>query len=177
MIITQPTLHHIQTMHQILRPEVERGVILDRSIEVMANMVRSYHIAFEELEILESSKTKSQQLVLEDKPLNALKEPVLLGFCALHIHSTALAEIRSLIVIPKAQRLGIATALIKDCEREGQILGIKEILVLTYKRALFEKLEFVEVSKEKIPNQKIWADCILCKHFPQCDEIALIKKI
>ena len=67
--------------------------------------------------------------------------------------------------------------LIQDCQKEGRMLNVKEILVLTYKRALFEKLGFVEISKDKIPNQKIWADCILCKHFPLCEEIALIKTI
>ncbi|WP_299549978.1 GNAT family N-acetyltransferase [uncultured Helicobacter sp.] len=174
MIITQPVLNDIPTMREIVRPEVERGVILERSAEVMANMIRSYRVAWEEQEILDSNPSK---LFLENKSLSALKNPVMLGFCALHLHSITLAEIRSLIVIPKAQRLGVATAMILDCQKEGKELGIKEILVLTYKRALFEKLDFIEISKDKIPNQKIWADCILCKHFPLCEEIALIKQI
>lgn len=82
-----------------------------------------------------------------------------------------------MIVAPSAQKLGVGSALILDCENEGKMLGIKEVLVLTYQRVLFEKLGFEEISKENIPNQKIWADCILCKHFPLCEEIALIKKI
>ncbi|MCI5633108.1 GNAT family N-acetyltransferase [Helicobacter sp.] len=172
MIITQPTLNNIPAMREILNPEVERGVILERSVEVMANMIRSYHIAWEE-----ASKLTGAKLSLEDKPLSALENPIMLGFCALHIHSIDLAEIRSLIVTPRAQRLGVATMLIQDCQKEGRMLNVKEILVLTYKRTLFEKLGFVEISKDKIPNQKIWADCILCKHFPLCEEIALIKTI
>ncbi len=173
MIITQPTLQNIPQMCEILKPEVERGVILERPLDIMANLIRSYHIAWEEEEALNSQ----QKLTLENKSLEDLKNPIMLGFCALHIHALDLAEIRSLIVVPFAQRRGVASALIKDCLREGKILGISEVLVLTYKRVLFEKLGFSEISKEKIPNQKIWADCILCKHFPLCDEIALIKKI
>ncbi|TLD84510.1 GNAT family N-acetyltransferase [Helicobacter sp. MIT 11-5569] len=176
MIITRPVLSDIETMREIVRPEVERGIILERSIDVMANMIRSYRIAWEEKSLLESTP-KPKKLTLENKPLSALKNPVMLGFCALHLHSITLAEIRSLIVAPFAQRLGVASALITDCQREGKMLGVKEILVLTYKRALFEKLNFIEISKDKIPNQKIWADCILCKHFPLCEEIALIKEI
>ena len=34
MIITQPTLNDIPAMREILSPEVERGVILERSVEV-----------------------------------------------------------------------------------------------------------------------------------------------
>ena len=174
MIITQPLLKDIPRMREIVHPEVEKGVILERSVDVMANMIRSYRVAWEEQEILNS---KPSQLALENKPLGALKNPVMLGFCALHLHSIALAEIRSLIVVPFARHLGVATALIADCQKEGERLGVTEILVLTYKRVLFEKLDFIEISKDKIPNQKIWADCILCKHFPLCEEIALIKKI
>ncbi|MCI5968508.1 GNAT family N-acetyltransferase [Helicobacter sp.] len=180
MIIAQPKLNDIPIMREIVRPEVEKGVILERSVDVMANMIRSYRVAWEEQEVLEKKEfldSNFGKLILENKPLSALNNPVMLGFCALHLHSTTLAEIRSLIVAPFAQRLGIATALIKDCQKEAKLLGVKEILVLTYKRTLFEKLNFIEISKDKIPNQKIWADCILCKHFPLCEEIALIKEI
>ncbi len=173
MIITQPTLKDIPFMRELLAPEVERGIILERPIEVMANMIRSYHIAWEEEEILQTQ----QKLHLSPNNLEELKRPKMLGFCALHIHSQTLAEIRSLVVAPFMQRKGIATALILDCIKEGVKLNISEILVLTYKKVLFEKLGFIEIPKEKIPNQKIWADCILCKHFPLCDEVALIKHI
>ena len=37
----------------------------------------------------------------------------------------------------------------------------------------FEKLGFNEIDKETIPEHKIWADCVKCKHFPVCNEIAL----
>ena len=143
----------------------------------MANMIRSYRVAWEEESVLKDTKMLKDKLKLEFRNLNTLENPIMLGFCALHIHSLELAEIRSLVVAPSVQRLGVGSALILDCECEGKTLGIKEILVLTYKRVLFEKLGFYEISKENIPNQKIWADCILCKHFPLCEEIALIKKI
>ncbi|CAM2852315.1 GNAT family N-acetyltransferase [Helicobacter burdigaliensis] len=173
MIIIQPTLDLIPKMQELLKPEIEKGVILERTSEVMANMIRSYHVAFESQEVLE----QNSPLLLEKKSLDTLKNPIMLGFCALHIHSNTLAEIRSLIVSPNYQRKGVAKNLIQDCIYEASILKIQEVLVLTYKRELFSKLGFVEISKEKIPNQKIWADCILCKHFPVCDEVALIKKI
>ena len=172
MIITKAKLKNIQAMREILQPEVDRGVILERSCDVMANMIRSYRILWEEKE-----KISAQKYTLEDKKIEDLQNPVMLGFCALHIHSITLCEVRSLIVAPSFQRKGCASALIVDCLKEAKELDLSEILVLTYKRELFEKLGFKEISKDKIPNQKIWADCIMCKHFPLCDEIALIKKI
>ena len=96
MIITRPTLKNIPQMREILKPEIERGVILERPLDIMANMIRSYHIAWEEEEILSSQ----QKLNLENKKLEDLKKPIILGFCALHIHSLELAEIRSHIVVP-----------------------------------------------------------------------------
>ena len=33
---------------------------------------------------------------------------------------------------------------------------------------------FREIAKEDIPEQKIWADCIRCKLFPICNEIAMV---
>lgn len=150
MNIHKPTLHHVEAMRNLLRPEVERGVILDRSSDEIANAIRSYNVAWEGEEMI--------------------------GFCALHIHSPTLAEVRSLFVKASHRGQGIATAIIEESLREARVLGVREVLVLTYQRALFERLGFSEVSKEAIPNQKIWADCIKCKHFPICEEIALIKR-
>ncbi|MDR2635797.1 MAG: GNAT family N-acetyltransferase, partial [Campylobacteraceae bacterium] len=60
---------------------------------------------------------------------------------------------------------------------EGRALGLKQIFTLTYEKKFFEKLSFKEIPKESLPLSKIWADCIKCKHFPICDEIALIINI
>ena len=35
----------------------------------------------------------------------------------------------------------------------------------------------VEIQKELLPEHKIWADCIKCKHFPICNEVSLIKNL
>jgi amino-acid N-acetyltransferase len=48
---------------------------------------------------------------------------------------------------------------------------------LTYQQRFFERLGFEEIPKESIPEHKIWADCIKCKHFPVCNEVSLIKTL
>jgi amino-acid N-acetyltransferase len=48
--------------------------------------------------------------------------------------------------------------------------------VLTYQTRFFEKLGFRQVDKATLPH-KIWADCIKCVKFPECDENALVLEL
>ncbi len=138
-------------MQQLVASEVESGVILARSDDEIATNIRSYIIAMD-------------------------KEK-LVGFCALHIHSPKLAEIRSMIVDALYRGHHIGSTLVDQACEEGRILGLDEILVLTYQKRFFENLGFLEIPKESIPEHKIWADCIKCKHFPICNEVSLIKML
>jgi len=138
-------------MQALVEEEVNRGVILRRSDDEVATNIRSYTLVFNKSELI--------------------------GYAALHIHSPQLAEIRSLIVDERVRGLGAGKKLVEYCIEEAKDLGIKEILVLTYIAEFFKKLGFHEIAKEKIPDHKIWADCIKCIHFPICNEISLIYKV
>jgi len=145
------TLLDIPAMLTLVEPEVQTGVILKRDSDDTATNIRSYQLAF-----------------LEER---------LVGFCALHIHTTTLAEVRSLVVDNTVRGEGVGSTLIKNALEEAKILGLKEVLSLTYKQAFFERLDFKEIPKESLPEHKIWADCINCKHFPICNEVSLIHSI
>jgi len=145
------TLKDIGSMQELVRPEVDSGVILMRSDNEIATNIRSYHLACSEQGVI--------------------------GFLALHIHTPELSEIRSLIVEDAFRGLGIGKALILNALEEAGDLGLKELLSLTYHQRFFEKLGFIEIPKESLPEHKIWADCIKCKHFPVCNEVSLIKKL
>jgi amino-acid N-acetyltransferase len=149
--LTKANLSDIESMQKLVIPEVEAGVILARSSDEIATNIRSYILAREDGEIV--------------------------GFCALHIHTPTLAEIRSLIVKESKRGMGIGQNLIDKAMQEAKILGLKKVLTLTYKQSFFEKLGFIEIPKESIPEHKIWADCIKCKHFPICNEVSLIKTL
>ena len=149
--LTKANLSDIPNMQNLVIPEVEAGVILARSSDEIATNIRSYIIARQDNEIV--------------------------GFCALHIHTPELAEIRSLIVKESKRGMGIGQSLIDKAMQEAKILGLKKVLTLTYKQSFFEKLGFVEIPKESIPEHKIWADCIKCKYFPICNEVSLIKTL
>ncbi len=144
-------LSDISKMQELIRPEVESGIILDRSDDEIATNIRSYTLVF-----------------LDGK---------FVGFTALHIHTFSLAEIRSLIVKDGFRGKKIGEKLINKVLDEAKSLGVQRVLSLTYKHSFFERLGFVEIPKESLPEHKIWADCIKCKHFPICNEVSLIKNL
>jgi amino-acid N-acetyltransferase len=53
-------------------------------------------------------------------------------------------------------------------------MGIRKVFVLTNREKLFERAGFQVMDKGLLPH-KIWADCVRCTKFPECDEIAMVK--
>lgn len=98
----------------------------------------------------------------------------ILGCGALEIVWEDLAEIRSVAVLSKAQGAGIGTRLIEALLEDARTMGVKQVFVLTYRPNLFKRLGFEEKEKSELPH-KIWADCIRCTKFPECDEIAMAR--
>ncbi len=99
---------------------------------------------------------------------------LLAGTCALHICWEDLAEIRSLVVSEEYQGQGVGVALVKACLEEALNLGLPKVFVLTNAPDFFQRLGFELIEKAALP-QKVWADCVKCPKFPDCDEVALIK--
>ena len=145
------SLSDIVSMQELVLPEVESGVILERSSDEIATNIRSYILAYFNNELA--------------------------GFCALHIHTASLAEIRSLIVKDDFRGKNIGTNLVSQSIEEAKTLGLQKVLSLTYQQSFFEKLGFIEIPKESLPEHKIWADCIKCIHFPVCNEVSLVYKL
>ena len=150
--LVKATLFDIAEMQQMVVSEVKDGIILERNEDEVSNNIRSYVLA-----------------KIDDK---------LVGYGALHIHSSRLAEIRSLIVLDGYRGQNIGKKIVEFSLNEAKELGVsEEVLVLTYLPDFFKKMDFVEIPKESIPEHKIWADCIKCIHFPVCNEISLVFKL
>lgn len=145
------SLSDIPKMQTLVQPYVLNGLILPRSNDEIATNIRSYTLA-----------------IYEEK---------IIGFGALHFHAPTLAEVRSLVVDASFNAKGIGSKIVNLLLEEASFFGVKKVFTLTYRKTFFEKLGFEEIQKEELPEHKIWADCIKCKHFPICDEIALIKII
>ncbi|MFK2821945.1 N-acetyltransferase [Arcobacter sp. YIC-80] len=144
----KPNVTHIALMQELVKEEVDNGNILLRTEDEMANTIRSYTV----VEV----------------------DGVMAGFTALHIHSARLAEVRSLVVSKNFRGLKLGQKLVSACIEEGKKYKLEQILSLTYEQGFFESVGFRKIEKEDIPEHKIWADCIRCKHFPICDEIAMV---
>jgi len=95
-----------------------------------------------------------------------------LGCAALHVSWEGLGEIRSLAVREDATGRGIGRRLVESCLEEARELGMRRVFVLTYIPEFFEQFGFRPYAKENLPH-KVWADCLNCPKFPDCDEVAL----
>jgi len=98
------------------------------------------------------------------------------GCGALHVVWEDLAEVRSLAVSEGARGRGIGRALFAACVGEAPGLGVRRVFTLSFVPEFFTKLGMVETPKESLPH-KVWADCVKCPHFPNCDEVALIAEV
>ncbi len=95
---------------------------------------------------------------------------------ALHVTWVDLAEIRSLAVYEKEQNQKIGSLLVQACLEEAKELGIPRVFCLVRKPAFFEKHGFQLIDKMELP-QKVWAECYRCPKFPDCDEVALVRRL
>lgn len=106
----------------------------------------------------------------------AVENNKIVACCALHISWEDLAEIKSLAVLKPSQGKGIGRELMLTCLDEAKELGAKRIFVLTYQPEYFKQFGFKRVKNSALPH-KIWAECINCCKFPNCQEVALLKTL
>ena len=142
----------MREIQKMLASHAQRGELLPRSLSELFDNLRDMFVYVED------------------------SQPEIMGTCSMHICWEDLAEIRSLVVREPFRHQGIGKRLVEACVSEAVILGLYRIFVLTYQAQFFEKLGFHQVDKATLPH-KIWADCIRCVKFPECDETALVLEL
>ena len=152
MIIRKAKISDVRQIQKLIEISAKKGEMLSRSLSELYDNLRDYYVYQEE------------------------GQPELTGTCAMHICWEDLAEIRSLVVREEYKRRGIGTKLIESCLSEAISLGLYRIFALTYKPDFFQKFGFQVVDKNVLPH-KIWADCIKCVKFPECDEVAVLLEV
>ncbi|MDP8217018.1 MAG: N-acetyltransferase [Candidatus Kaelpia imicola] len=100
----------------------------------------------------------------------------IIGCIALHFTWEDLAEIKSLVLDSSFKGDNMGASLIVEALREAQRYKVKKVFVLTFIPEYFKKFGFEKVDKSKLPH-KIWAECINCPKFPNCNEEAMIKEL
>ena len=149
-MLRKASIKDIKSIHSIVNSAAAKGEMLARSLGELYDNMRDYFVYEERGKVI--------------------------GAGALHICWEDLAEIRSLCVTESSRGRGIGLMLVEACMEEARELNIAKVFLLTYQEEFFGKCGFTLVDKKKLP-QKIWADCIRCTKFPECDEIAMMRRI
>lgn len=149
-MIRKARLTDVKAVHRLINDYAVRGLLLPRSLNELYENIREYFVWEEEGRII--------------------------GVCGLHVAWEDLAEVRSLAVAESAAGRGIGRALVEKCLEEARELAVPKVFALTYQEGFFAKMGFAEVDKQTLP-QKIWADCLKCVKFPDCDETALMLEL
>jgi amino-acid N-acetyltransferase len=151
MAIRKPSVKEVGDIHKLLGRYADQGLLLPRSLSEIYNHLRDYS-------------------VIDDANGN------IIAVCALGVCWEDLGEIRSLAVVEGHQGKGLGKALVNNCMKESTSLGLKRVFALTYIPDFFTKEGFRVIEKSTLPH-KIWADCLKCPKFPDCDEIAMIREL
>lgn len=146
-MIRKARLTDAKLIHGLINAYALEGLLLPRSLNELYENIREYY-------------------VWED-------DGRIVGVCGLHVAWEDLAEVRSLAVDKTASGRGIGRALVEKCLDEARELAVSRVFALTYEDKFFSRLGFQEADKQTLP-QKIWADCLKCVKFPDCDETAMI---
>jgi amino-acid N-acetyltransferase len=149
-VVRKAVISDIHDIHALLTYYGQKGVLLPRPLSELYDHMRDYFVAE-----------------------NTGKRNRIQAVCGLGICWEDLAEIKSLAVFEGSQGKGLGSRLVDACLEEAHYFGLKKIFVLTYVPDFFRRFGFEEVAKSLLP-QKIWADCLKCTRFPNCDEVAMV---
>lgn len=96
----------------------------------------------------------------------------IVGCVALHVVWEDLAEIKTLVVDSQFRSRGYGGRLILAAMREARDLEIECVFALTATPSYFLSRGFEQMDKSDLPH-KVWAECVKCHKFPDCDEVAV----
>ena len=150
MAIRKARIQDIKQIQELINFFARNDLMLPRSMNELYENIRDFWVAEENKKII--------------------------GCCALHVCWDDLVEIKSLAVHKNKQNKGIGRTLVTTCLSEAGDLGAKRIFALTYITDYFRRFGFKKIKNSELPH-KVWAECINCCKFPDCQEVAMIKKL
>jgi amino-acid N-acetyltransferase len=151
-MIRKATIQDVKSIHGLLQAYGQKEELLARPLSQLYDHIRDFSVYVDE------------------------RNNEMIGCCALQFCWEDLAEIRSLAVLPEHLGKNIGRTLTETVLEEAKSFDVKKVFTLTYKPDFFKKFGFVQIKRSDLPL-KIWGDCIICVKFPDCDEIAMMKKL
>lgn len=123
-MIKKATKSDLTAIIKLIETGSQTGQVLRRPVDEITQFINNFYIFLENGQIV--------------------------GCVALDIYNKKLAEVRSLAVHPGFQNKGIGGKLIQRCLEEARGAGIYEVLAVTDKQKLFERVGF----RTKLSNNK-----------------------
>ena len=151
-MIRKASIKDVKAIHELLIEYGKKEELLARPLSELYDHVRDFSVYMDE---------NNKQMI---------------GCCAMQFCWEDLAEIRSLAVLPEHIGKNIGTKLVETVLEEAKSFNVKKVFTLTYKPEFFKQFGFVQIERSDLPL-KIWTDCIICIKFPDCDEIAMMKRL
>jgi amino-acid N-acetyltransferase len=137
-------------IREMVNKYAAQGLMLPRSLSSIYERIRDFRVIVEEGKVL--------------------------GCAALQVCWKDLAEVRTLAVARDLRGKGWGRALVEDCLKEAARLRVPRVFTLSFTPDFFLRLGFNRIDKDDLP-QKVWKDCIHCPHFPDCQEVALVRDV
>ena len=150
-MIRKAGIEDVKSIHRLLDNYSQKGELLARPLSKLYDHLRDFFV-----------------FVCDDGSIA--------GCCALQFCWENLAEIRSLAVAEDHQGNRTGSMLVEAALFEAESFNIQNVFTLTYRSDFFKRFGFEIIDRSELPL-KIWADCILCVKFPDCDETAMIKRL
>ena len=151
-MIRKASIKDVKAIHELLQEYGKKEELLARPLSELYDHVRDFSVFMDE---------NNNQMI---------------GCCAMQFCWEDLAEIRSLAVLPEHIGKNIGKKLVETVLEEARSFNVKKVFTLTYKPDFFKQFGFVQIERSDLPL-KIWTDCVICIKFPDCDEIAMMKRL
>ncbi len=148
--VRKANIADVKAMHGLLMKSALKGELLPRALVYLYGHIRNFFVVEREGEVVACSALAP---VWED-----------------------LAEVCSLVVREDMRGKGLGRLLVETCLDDAVRLGVGRVFALTYQERFFNHIGFATVDKDKLP-QKVWADCVHCPKYPDCDEFAVLREV
>lgn len=146
-MIRKATVRDVPAIVALVNETAQKGLVLPKSLNQVYQNVRDFVVCEE--------------------------DGSLVACASLHVLWEDLAEVRSLVVHAQRRGKGMGRQLVATLVKQARDLGVPRVFALTYQQEFFLSVGFHLIDKDQLPH-KIWADCIDCIKFPNCDETAVI---